>query len=87
MPLVSNKLITNIIFFIYRTPLTLKLYILIIYISPLYIWIIITVIFRLTACYNYKDKLIALLIIKHTYIAAFSLYRGQNPQGQYINYI
>jgi hypothetical protein len=35
MPLVSSKLITNIIFSIYRTPLTLELYILIIYTGPL----------------------------------------------------
>jgi hypothetical protein len=76
MPLVSSKLITNIIFSIYRTPLTLGLYILIIYTGPLYVWIIITIISRLTACYNYKDRLIALLIIKHTRIAAFSLYRS-----------
>jgi len=79
MPLVSSKLITNIIFSICGTPLTLGLYTLIIYTSPLYIWIIITVISRLTACYNYKDRLIALLIIKHTRIAAFSLYRSWNP--------
>ena len=76
MPLVSSKLITNIIFSIYRTPLTLGLYTLIIYTGPLYIWIIITAISRLTAYYNYKDRLIALLIIKHTYIAAFGLYRS-----------
>jgi len=76
MPLVSSKLITNIIFSIYRTPLTLGLYILIIYTSPLYIWIVITIISRLTAYYDYKDGLIALLIIKHTYIAAFGLYRS-----------
>ena len=76
MPLVSSKLITNIIFAIYRTPLTLGLYILIIYTGPLYIWIIITVISELTACYNYKDRLIALLIIKYIYIAAFSLYKS-----------
>jgi len=76
MPLVSSKLITNIIFSIYRTPLTLGLYILIIYTGPLYIWIIITAIFRLTACYNYKDRLTALLIIKHIYIATFSSYRS-----------
>ena len=37
IPLVFSKLITNIIFSIYRTPLTLGLYILIIYTSPLYI--------------------------------------------------
>jgi len=79
MPLVLSKLITNIIFSIYRTPLTLGLYILIIYTSPLYIWIVITIISRLTACYNYKDRLIVLLIIKHTRIAAFSLYRSWNP--------
>ena len=87
MPLVSSKLITNIIFSIYRTPSTLGLYTLIIYTGPLYIQTIITIISRLTAYYNYKDRLIALLIIKHTYIAAFSSYRSQNPQGQYINYI
>jgi len=79
MPLVLGKLITNIIFSIYGTPLTLRLYTLIIYTGPLYICIIITIIFRLTACYNYKDRLIALLIIKHTRIAAFSLYRSWNP--------
>jgi hypothetical protein len=37
MPLVLSKLITNIIFSVYRTPLTLGLYILIIYTGPLYI--------------------------------------------------
>ena len=87
MPLVSSKLITNIIFSIYRTPLTLGLYILIIYTSPLYVQIIITIISRLTAYYNYKDRLIALLIIKYTRITAFGLYRSWNPQGQYVNYI
>jgi len=76
MPLVLSKLITNIIFSIYRTPLTLRLYILIIYTGPLYIWIIITIISGLTACHNYKDRLIVLLIIKHIYIAAFGLYRS-----------
>ena len=87
MPLVSSKLITNIIFSVCGTPLTLRLYILIICTSPLYIWIIITVISGLTACYDYKDRLIALLIIKHTYMAAFGLYRSWNPQGQYVNYM
>jgi len=76
VPLVSSKLITNIMFSIYRTPLTLGLYILIIYTGPLYVWIVITIISGLTACYNYKDRLIALLIIKHTCIAAFGLYRS-----------
>jgi len=79
MPLVFSKLITNIMFSIYRTPLTLGLYTLIIYTSPLYIWIVITVISRLIAYYNYKDRLIALLIIKHMYIVAFGLYRSWNP--------
>jgi len=79
MPLVSSKLITNIMFSIYGTPSTLGLYILIIYTGPLYIWIVITAISRLIACYNYKDRLIALLIIKHTRIAAFSSYRSWNP--------
>ena len=76
MSLVSSKLITNIMFSIYRTSSTLGLYILIIYTGPLYIWIVITIISGLTACYNYKDRLIALLIIKHTRIAAFGLYRS-----------
>jgi len=76
MPLVFSRLITNIIFSVYGTPLTLGLYILIIYTGPLYVWIIITVISRLTAYYNYKDRLIALLIIKHTCIVAFGLYRS-----------
>jgi len=87
MPLVSSKLINNIMFSVYGTPLTLGLYTLIIYTGPLYIWIIITVISRLTACYNYKDRLIALLIIKHTRMAAFGLYRSWNPYGQYVNYV
>jgi len=76
VPLVFSKLITNIMFSIYGTPLTLGLYILIIYTRPLYVWIIITAISGLTACYNYRDRLIALLIIKHTRIAAFSLYKS-----------
>jgi len=37
---------------------------------------VITAISRLTACYNYKARLIFLLIIKYTYIAAFGLYRS-----------
>jgi len=76
MPSVSSKLITNIMFSIYRTPLTLGLYTLMIYTGPLYIWIIITIISRLTACYNHKDRLIALLIIKHMRVATFSSYRS-----------
>ena len=76
IPLVLSKLITNIIFSIYRTPLTLGLYILIIYTGPLYIQIVIIIIFRLTAYYNYKNRLIALLIIKHIYITAFGLYKS-----------
>ena len=79
VPLVLSKLITNIMFSIYGTPLTLGLYTLIIYTGPLYVWIIITIISRLTACYNYKDRLIVLLIIKYTRIAAFGLYRSWNP--------
>jgi len=85
--LVFSKLITNIIFSVCATPLTLGLYILIICTSPLYIWIVITVISKLTACYDYKDRLIVLLIIKHTHIAAFGLYRSWNSRGQYVNYI
>jgi hypothetical protein len=87
MPSVSSKLITNIIFSICGTPLTLGLYILIIYTGPLYVWIVTTTISRLTACYDHKDRLIALLIIKHTHVAAFSLYRSWNPRGQYVDYM
>jgi hypothetical protein len=79
MPSVSSKLITDIMFSVYRTPSTLGLYTLIIYTGPLYVWIVITAISRLTACYNYKDRLIALLIIKHIRVAAFGLYRSWNP--------
>jgi hypothetical protein len=79
IPLVSSKLIADIIFSIYRTPSTLGLYTLMICTGPLYVWIITTAISGLTACYNYKDRLIALLIIKHTRIAAFGSYRSWNP--------
>ena len=52
VPSVSSKLITDIIFSVYGTSLTLRLYILIICTSPLYIWIVITAISGLTACYD-----------------------------------
>ena len=54
IPLVSSKLITDIIFSVYKTPSTLGLYILIICTSPLYIWIVITAISKLIAYHNYK---------------------------------
>ena len=73
---VSSKLIIDIIFSIYSTPTTLGLYILIIYTGPLYIWIIITIISRLTGCYNYKVRLIFLLTIKYTHVVTFGLYRS-----------
>jgi len=57
MSSVSNKLITNIIFSIYGTPLTLGLYILIIYTGPLYVWIVITIISGLTAYYSHEYNL------------------------------
>ena len=76
VPSVSSKLITDIMFAIYRTPSTLGLYTLIICTGPLYVWIVVTAISGLTACHNYKDRLIVLLIIKHMYVAAFSLYRS-----------
>jgi len=40
---------------------------------------VITAISGLTACHDYKARLIFLLIIKHTYMAAFGLYRSWNP--------
>ena len=76
VPSVSSKLITDIIFAICGTPSTLGLYTLIICTGPLYIWIVVTIISGLTACYNHKDRLIALLIIKHTRMAAFGSYRS-----------
>jgi len=48
---------------------------------------VITAISRLTACHNYKARLIFLLIIKHTRVAAFGSYRSWNPWGQYVDYI
>ena len=74
--LVSSKLIVDTIFSVCGTLMTLKLYTLIIYTGPLYIWTVITTISRLTACHNHKDRLIALLIIKYIYIATFGLYRS-----------
>jgi len=76
MPSVSSKLITDIMFSVYGTPSTLGLYTLIICTSPLYVWIVITIISRLTAYYDHKDRLIALLIIKYTRVAAFGSYRS-----------
>ena len=77
--LVLSKLITDIIFSIRGTPATLGLYTLIIYTGPLYVWIIMTVISRLTGCYNYKAGPISLLTIKYTRVAAFGSYRSWNP--------
>ena len=74
--LVFSKLITNIIFSICETPLTLGLYTLTICTGPLYIQIVITTISKLTACYNHKDRLIVLLIIEHMRVAAFGSYRS-----------
>jgi len=54
VPLVSSKLITNIMFSVCGTPLTLGLYTLIICTGPLYVWIVITVISGLTACHNHN---------------------------------
>jgi hypothetical protein len=76
VPSVSNKLITDIIFSVCGTPLTLGLYTLIICTGPLHVWIVATAISRLTACHDHEDGLIALLIIKHTRVAAFGLYRS-----------
>src|SRR6266702_7327118 len=76
---ISNKLIANIIFFICVTLATLGLYTLIIYTGLLYVWIFTNAISRFIICYDYEAKLISLLIIKHTYIAAFRLYRSWNP--------
>ena len=73
---VFNKLIINIIFSIYTTPTTLRLYILIIYTSPLNIWIIMTAISGLTGCHDYEAGPISLLTIKHICVTAFGLYRS-----------
>jgi len=66
MPSVSSKLIADIIFSVCGTPSTLGLYTLMIYTGPLYVWIVITAISGLTAYHDHKDRLIDLLIIKHT---------------------
>ena len=76
VPLVFSKLIADIMFSVCGTPLTLKLYTLIICTGPLYVWIVITVISGLTTCHDHEDRLIALLIIKYTRVAAFGLYRS-----------
>ena len=76
---VLSKLITDIIFSVYGTPATLGLYTLIIYTGPLYVWIVMTIISRLTNCHDYKAGPISLLTIKHIYITAFGLYRSWNP--------
>jgi hypothetical protein len=76
VPSVSSKLIADIIFSVCGTPSTLGLYTLIICTGPLYVWIVTTIILGLTACYDHEDRLIALLIIKHTRVAAFSSYRS-----------
>ena len=85
VPSVSSKLIADIMFAVCRTPSTLGLYTLIICTGPLYVWIVITAISGLTACHDYEDRLIALLIIKHTRVAAFGLYRSWYPRGQYVD--
>jgi len=46
VPLISSKLIADIMFSVYRTPLTLGLYTLIICTSPLYVWIYISIFLR-----------------------------------------
>ena len=76
VPSDSSKLIANIMFSVYGTPSTLGLYTLMICTGPLYVWIIITAISGLTAYHDHEDRLIALLIIKHTRIATFSSYRS-----------
>ena len=77
--LVLSRLITDIIFSVCGTSAILGLYTLMICIGPLYIWIVITAIFELTGCHDYKAKLISLLTIKHTYMAAFRSYKNWNP--------
>jgi len=68
--LVFSKFITDIIFSVCSTPIILRLYTLIICTSPLYIWIVITIVFGLTGCQDYEAGLISLLIIKYICIAA-----------------
>ena len=56
--LVFNKLIVNTMFFVCSAFVILKLDTLIICTGPLYVWIVITAIFGLICCYDYKAKLI-----------------------------
>ena len=74
--LILSKLIADIIFSVCGTPTTLGLYTLIIYIGPLYVWIIITAISGLTNCHDYEAGLISLLTIKYTRVATFRSYRS-----------
>jgi len=74
--LVLSKLIADTMFSVCSTPATLGLYTLIIYTGPLYVWIIITAISRLTGYYNHEAGLISLLTMKHIYITAFGSYRS-----------
>ena len=77
--LVLSKLIADIMFSVYSTPVTLGLYTLMICTGPLYIWIVITAISGLIGCYDYEAGPISLLTIKHIYMAAFGSYRSWNP--------
>jgi len=74
--LVSSRLIIDIIFSVCSTPIILRLYILIICTNPLNVWIVMTIIFGLTGCHDYKAGPISLLTIKHTHVAAFRSYRS-----------
>ena len=74
--LVLSKLIADIMFFICGTPATLGLYTLMICTGPLYVWIIITIIFGLTGCHDHKAGPISLLTMKYTRVAAFGSYRS-----------
>ena len=71
-----NKLIADAMFSVYGAFAMLKLYTLIICTGPLYVWIVITAIFELIGCYNYKTKPIFLLTIKHICVTAFKLYKN-----------
>src|SRR6266550_7178183 len=73
---VLNKFIADIIFFVYGTFAILKFYTLIVCTSPLYIWIVITIMSKLIGCYDYKAGLIYLLIMKHTHIYLLLGYIG-----------
>ena len=73
---VFSRLIADTMFSICSTPATLKLYTLMIYTGPLYIWIVITIMSKLISCHDHKAGPISLLTIKYIQVTAFGSYKS-----------